>query len=176
MDLIATPSTITFFVQLILAMVLGLLLGAERSMAGKTAGMRTYALVSVGSCLFITISVIVTAQYAGLMNFDPLRVTAGIVTGIGFLGAGLIIVHDKQAKGLTTAAGLWMSAGIGVAVGFGLYAIAVFTTLLTLFVFTLMWFVEDRLKAFPKFRRNIVTVEETAQAETVSEDIPGSEN
>lgn len=169
MELISTPTTMTFFIQLIIAMVLGLLLGAERSIAGKTAGMRTYALVSIGSCLFVTISIIITARYAGIMNFDPLRVTAGIITGIGFLGAGLIIVQEKQAQGLTTAAGLWMSAGIGAAVGYGLYAIAVFTTLITLLVFTLVWFAEQRLKAFAASSSKIVTVESSVEEEASSE-------
>ena len=75
-----------------------------------------------------------------------MRLSAGIITGVGFLGAGVIIFRDDMLKGLTTAAGLWVSAAIGVAVGFGLYIIAIFTTLLTLLVFTAIWFIEDHLK------------------------------
>lgn len=151
MDLISTPGLYTLFLQLILAMFLGMLLGAERSFAGKTAGMRTYSLVSLGSCLFVVISIIVTAQYVSFVNFDPLRIAASIIVGVGFLGAGLIIVHDLTLKGLTTAAGLWVSAGIGISVGYGLYAIAIFTTFLTLIVFTLIWYIEEKIKLLPKF-------------------------
>lgn len=140
------PSTMTLFVQLGLAAILGLLLGAERSIAGKTAGMRTFALVSLGSCLFVITSVIITTQYLGKVNFDPMRVSAAIITGVGFIGAGLIVFRQNILRGLTTAAGLWVAAGVGAAVGFGLYTLAVFTTLVTLLIFTAVWFVEDRLK------------------------------
>jgi len=81
-------------------------------------------------------------------SVDVLRVVSGIVTGIGFIGAGIIIFKDdrKTVTGLTTAAGLWVAGGIGVAVGFKLYVIAVFATVLTLIVFTVMWFIEDAFK------------------------------
>ena len=138
-DLIPPPGQIEVFLQLALAMILGVLLGTERSIAGKTAGMRTYALVSLGSCLFVVVSVITSAKYLPFVDFDPLRIAAGIVTGIGFLGAGLIIMREQRLRGLTTAAGLWVAAGIGVAVGYQLYDVAIYTTFLTLIVFTLMY-------------------------------------
>ncbi|NQV93371.1 MgtC/SapB family protein [Candidatus Kaiserbacteria bacterium] len=142
-------STLVIFGQLILAILLGMTLGTERSViANKRAGTRTYSLVALGSCLFSIISIQVTSQYLGLVSFDPMRVTAGIITGIGFLGAGIIIFKDSTLQGLTTAAGLWVSAGIGVAVAFSLYAIAIFTTILTLLVFTVLWFVENKLDMF----------------------------
>ncbi|HEX9608763.1 MAG TPA: MgtC/SapB family protein [Candidatus Paceibacterota bacterium] len=144
--LIFPASNIGIAGQLITAMLLGMLVGAERAIAGKTAGMRTYALVSMGSALFTVISVGISAAYLGVVNFDPLRVAAGIITGIGFIGAGIIIFRESSLRGLTTAAGLWVAAGIGMAVGFKLYFIAVFASLLTLFVFTVMWFVEERLE------------------------------
>ncbi len=134
------------FGKLALSALLGMLLGAERSLAGKVAGMRTYAMVSLGSCLFVVTSVLVTAAYAGVTPFDPMRMAAGIVTGIGFLGAGVIIFREKMLQGLTTAAGLWVAAGIGIAVGFGLTAVAVFATALALVVFTALWHLENRLK------------------------------
>ncbi|MAF59493.1 MAG: MgtC/SapB family protein [Candidatus Pacebacteria bacterium] len=147
MEVFVPSSTLIVFGQLLLAMLLGMLLGTERSvLAGKRAGTRTFALVSMGSCLFTIVSVIVTTSYIGIANFDPMRLSAGIITGVGFLGAGVIIFRDDMLKGLTTAAGLWVSAAIGVAVGFGLYIIAIFTTLLTLLVFTAIWFIEDHLK------------------------------
>jgi len=140
------PAMLTVFIQLGLAALLGLILGAERSVAGKSAGMRTFALVSLGACLFTVTSVLITTQYLGKVNFDPMRVAASIITGIGFVGAGLIMFRQNLMRGLTTAAGMWIAAGVGMAVGFGLYAIAAFTTLLTLFIFTAVWFVEAKLK------------------------------
>ena len=147
MELIPAPGQLEMFLQLALAMLLGMFLGAERSIAGKTAGMRTYALVALGACLFIVISVTVTGVYLPLVDFDPLRVAAAVVTGIGFLGAGLIILQENSLRGLTTAAGLWVAAGIGVAVGYQMYDIAVFTTFLTLIVFTFMWYIEEMIKS-----------------------------
>lgn len=130
--------------ELVLALVLGSFLGLERSVAGKTAGMRTYALVSMGSCLFILISrsVIPTIE---AFNFDPLRMAAGIIMGVGFLGGGVIVVRQSALTGLTTAAGLWVAAGIGVAVGYSLYSLAIFATIATLIIFTALWFVEQKL-------------------------------
>tara|TARA_B100000745_G_scaffold272541_1_gene200475 strand:+ start:3454 stop:3942 length:489 start_codon:yes stop_codon:yes gene_type:complete len=140
------PTTLTLFIQLTVAAVLGLILGSERSIAGKSAGMRTYALVSLGACLFTIVSVVVTTTYLGKANFDPMRTTAAIITGVGFIGAGLILFRQNLLRGLTTAAGLWITSGVGVAVGFGLYSIAAYTTLLTLFIFTAIWFVEAKIE------------------------------
>jgi putative Mg2+ transporter-C (MgtC) family protein len=147
--------TLIIFGQLLLAILLGVILGTERSVvANKVAGTRTYALVALGACLFSIISIQVTTGYLGLVNFDPMRVVAGIVTGIGFLGAGVIIFKDNTLQGLTTAAGLWVAAGIGVAVAYGLYAISIFTTILTLLVFTGLWYFEHRLDIFLENRRH----------------------
>jgi putative Mg2+ transporter-C (MgtC) family protein len=133
------------FSQLFLALLLGALIGIERTAAGKTAGMRTFSLVSMGSCLFILVSQMSLSTFAVGQVFDPTRLAAGVVTGIGFIGAGLIIFHDNKLKGLTTAAGLWVSCGIGMAVGFQLYAISISATILTLFSFTAMWVLERRI-------------------------------
>lgn len=142
-----TTSEIFLFGQLVLAMLLGVILGAERSFAGKTAGMRTYALVSLGSCLLIIISKLVTTQYLAPNEADSLlRLAAGILTGIGFLGAGVIFSRESHINGLTTAAGLWIAAGIGIAVGFEYYILATFATFLTLFTFTVLWYVEKEVK------------------------------
>ncbi len=139
-------TTIDIFINLTLAAVLGMALGAERSVAGKMAGMRTFALVSLSSALFITTSILVTDNYLGRVNFDPMRISAAIISGIGFIGAGMIMFRENMLRGLTTAAGLWVAAGVGCAVAFGLYVPAIFTTLLTLLIFTGVWFVETRLK------------------------------
>ncbi len=136
---------LTVFFQLTLALVLGALVGLERTVAGKEAGMRTFALVTIGSCLFVTVGDIVAQHAASEFSFDPLRMASSIVTGIGFLGAGLII-FQHELKGLTTAAALWVSAAIGIAIGFKLYLIAVFATFLTLFVFIVLWFLEHYLE------------------------------
>lgn len=129
------------FVNLLIALGLGLLIGLERSFAHKTAGMRTYGLLSMGSCLFILISQMVIPE-TSLYNFDPMRTAAGVIMGIGFLCGGVIIFQNHELRGLTTAAGLWVSAGIGMAVGFGFVSLAVFATIATLVVFTALWFVE----------------------------------
>lgn len=139
-------SLTTLFIQLTLAAVLGLIIGGERTISGKVAGMRTFALVSLGSCLFTITSVLVTEQYLGLVSFDPMRVAAGIVSGIGFIGAGLILFKENALRGLTTAAGLWVVGAVGIAVGFQLYAIAIFSTVLTLFIFTAVWFIEEYIR------------------------------
>ncbi|MDB5266349.1 MAG: Mg(2+) transport ATPase protein [Parcubacteria group bacterium] len=133
-----------YFIDLIIALLLGTSLGIERSFAGKTAGMRTYSLVSMGSCLFILISRIVIPA-GGQYAFDPMRIAAGVVMGIGFLCGGVIVFKDSQISGLTTAAGLWVAAGIGVSVGYGLEWLAIFATLIVLIVFTFFWFVEHMM-------------------------------
>ena len=131
-------------VYLVSALLLGSVLGFERTLAGKTAGVRTYALVSMGSCLFILIAryVIPTTEQ---FTFDPLRMAAAVVMGIGFLCGGVIVFKEQTLQGLTTAAGLWVSAGIGMAVGYGLVNLALFATLATLLVFTVFWFIEHKL-------------------------------
>lgn len=132
--------------KLVLAMVLGMILGIERLYAHKTASMRTYALVSMGSALFVILSVSVLAMQ-GNVTADPLRVAAQIIAAAGFFGAGIVFFKDdNKITGMTTAAGLWVSAGIGMACGFGMFGIAIASTVLTLFIFTVLWFIENRLK------------------------------
>lgn len=135
------PSLIPFL-ELSLALLLGMLIGIERSIAHKEAGMRTFGLVALGACFFTLMPKLVGIDGGvGGTIFDPFRIAAAIITGIGFLGGGLII-YDGELKGLTTAAGLWVSAGVGMAVGFGLYTAALFATFLMLIAFTAMWYVE----------------------------------
>lgn len=136
----------TIVLQLVISLLLGALIGLERSIAGKTAGMRTFALVSVGATLFMIIGMEIVSLYADIRLLDPIRVVSAVVTGIGFLGAGLMIFSEKKVQGLTTAAGLWVSAAVGVAVGVGLYFVAIFTAFLTLFTLTVLWHVEDKAK------------------------------
>ena len=141
-------STVDILLRLVIALALGGLVGVERTLAGKTAGMRTYALVALGSSLFVLISQIVSAQFIGLTSFDPLRLASQIIVGIGFIGAGLVFHNNQEMRisGLTSAAGLWVAAGIGMAAGFELYTLALVSALLTLLIFTLLWYVERGFK------------------------------
>ena len=104
-------------IRISIAVGLGALLGLERTLAGKNAGLRTYAMVSLGSALFIIIAEIVSSK---IPNSNPLLLGSAVITGIGFIGAGLVLFQDHKVTGLTTAAGLWVSAGIGMAAGYGL--------------------------------------------------------
>jgi len=166
MEPFVPDSLLVIFGQLSLALLLGLLLGTERSVvAGKRAGSRTFALVALGSCLFTVTGIQVTHSYLGLINFDPMRIAAAIITGIGFIGAGIIIFRGDELKGLTTAAGLWVSSGIGIATAFGLYAIAIFSTLLALLAFTALWFIEDRLKFWTDTTKKAPVVVEREEGE-----------
>jgi putative Mg2+ transporter-C (MgtC) family protein len=131
-------------VYLVIAILLGALLGLERTLAGKTAGVRTYGLVSMGSCLFILIARFVVPA-TGEFAYDPLRMAAAVVMGIGFLCGGVIVFKEQTLQGLTTAAGLWVAAGIGMAVGYGLIDLSIFATVATLVVFTVFWFFEHML-------------------------------
>lgn len=139
-------------VRLSVAALLGMSLGVERAVAGKTAGMRTYALVSMGAALFVVISELIIAQYGLTKNvvLDPLRMASQVVVGIGFLGAGLIIFRDSQVNGLTTAAGLWVASAIGVAAGYGLFEIAIFSAFLTILVFTILWYLEEKIRTISR--------------------------
>src|SRR3989344_5608966 len=136
--------------QVLLSLLLGVLLGTERSFAGKRAGMRTFGLVAMGSCLLVIISTSVSSEFVNITNFDPLRVAAGVIMGIGFLAGGAIFVDKDKAgltvNGLTTAAGLWIASAIGMAVGFEMYMIAILTTFITIFTFTILLKIENRIR------------------------------
>ena len=121
---------------LALAVILGLAIGFEREyISKKSAGTRTYALIVLGSALFALLSRYGFADLFGVVRgLDPSRVAAGIVSGIGFLGAGVILTHQDKIIGLTTAASIWTSAAIGMAVGLGYIELAVFSTALMIFV------------------------------------------
>lgn len=141
------PDQLIIVFQLFLALLLGGIIGVEREILGKAAGLRTYALVSMGAALFTVISRLAFDPYIGITNFDPSRIPAQIIVGIGFLGAGLIFHHGLRVEGLTTAAGLWVASGIGMAVGTGLYFVAAAASLLTLFVFAILGRVELRKRS-----------------------------
>ncbi|MCU1729749.1 MgtC/SapB family protein [Pseudomonas sp. 7P_10.2_Bac1] len=126
-------------VRLLIAAVLGGILGFEREQQGKAAGVRTHMLVALGAALFVLVP-----QMSGAQEDAMSRVVQGVIAGIGFLGAGTILksrfggADDEHVKGLTTAAGLWMTAAIGVAAGMGRESTAVFSTLLAFCIFSVM--------------------------------------
>lgn len=137
---IMNSESLDVLVRLSVAMVCGMLLGAERVISHKSAGMRTYALVAMGAALFA----IVGDLAIGSSLSGPL--VSGIVSGIGFMGAGVIIFKDASVTGLTTASGLWVAAGIGAACGFNYLILGVIATLLSLFVFIVLWYFEQGVK------------------------------
>lgn len=140
---------ILMFGQLFLAAFLGLVVGTERALVAKqSAGMRTFALVSLGACIFTLAGLSIGGQYLGYVNFDPTRVMSGIAQGVGFIGAGLMFVQGNSVHGITTAAGLWVSAALGVLVGIGLYPLAIFAAALTLLIFFGLWHVEHLFKTW----------------------------
>lgn len=122
--------------RLSVAAILGGIVGLERQQRHKSAGLRTHILVSLGSCLIMLISYKLYAGVQGLTNADPARLAAQVVSGIGFLGAGTIMKEGLTIKGLTTAASLWVVAGVGLAVGAGYYVGAVTTTVLSVLALT----------------------------------------
>ena len=114
--------------RLTVALVLGAIIGVEREYRGHPAGVRTMAMVSVGSCIFTAAGLFVSPGH----NTDPTRIAAQVVTGVGFLGAGAIFRAESGVRGLTTAAAVWVVAAIGMTVGFGLYLLALGAALIVL--------------------------------------------
>lgn len=145
MDQIFTGQNLFFIERLGFAMLLGMAIGAERIIAHKTAGMRTYSLVAMGSALFVIISEMIIEMHPGLDN-NPSQIPSLVISGVGFLGTGLMIWKDSKLFGLTTATSIWVAAGIGIACGFGFFELAVLATILTLFIFVVLWFLENRLR------------------------------
>lgn len=143
--------------KLFTALFLGMSLGVERAIAGKTAGMRTYGLVTMGAALFVIIGVLASGGYHTqniAFTDSSARITAAIIQGIGFIGAGLIFFKGEKISGITTAAGIWVAAGVGASIGYGFYSLAVSTTLFALFAFTALWYLENKVKSFARSFEN----------------------
>jgi len=136
----------TMILQLLLAAFLGGLIGVEREALRRAAGLKTYILVCVGCALFTIVSYAGFKEFVGTTSFDPSRIAAGILTGIGFIGAGTILRRENKIEGVTTAAGLWVTSAIGVAVGLKFYVLAIFTALLSLFVLTILRSAEYKIE------------------------------
>lgn len=142
---------LAFLVKILLASLAGGIIGLEREKHGRPAGLRTHLLVSAGSCLMMIVSEAFFLKYGdlpgtGVIRLDPGRAAAQIITGIGFLGAGVIIKEGAMVRGLTTAASLWMVAGIGMAFGMGLASAGAIGTFLALFSLLILKKLEPLLK------------------------------
>ncbi|MCM1162697.1 MAG: MgtC/SapB family protein [Muribaculaceae bacterium] len=131
--------------RIFLSLVLGACVGIERKTKGQMAGLRTFSLISMGACIAMMLSIYVCQETSGLQRADPSRIAAQVISGIGFLGAGTIIQMKGSVRGLTTAAGIWIIATVGMAVGCGLYLVAVVATMLVLVVLTLLEHLERRV-------------------------------
>lgn len=135
--MLISPDYATILVKLVLAAFLGLLVGVEREIHKRPAGLRTHSLVSLGACMFI----LTVLQMSDNQTEFVTRIMPGIITGIGFLGAGMIFQSKDKIIGLTTAAEIWSLAAVGVMVGIGYYSIAITATVLILVILVpLEWF------------------------------------
>ena len=132
-------------IRLMLAAFLGGAVGIEREINSKAAGFRTHILVCIGSCLIMLTSMHMFDIYRGVTSVDPGRIAAQVVSGIGFLGAGTIIRSRASILGLTTAASLWSIAGIGLAVGSGLFIVSIFATVLIIGSLLVLSRVQDKI-------------------------------
>lgn len=140
--------------RLLAAALLGGVVGWERERSGKVAGLRTHTLVSLGSALFTSVSILVYRSFpiAGAVGGYETRVISNIIVGIGFIGAGTIIRKEDKVEGTTTAASLWVVAAIGMAAGLGFYKEALATTILAYGVLAGLWILEKRIRTSIHYR------------------------
>jgi putative Mg2+ transporter-C (MgtC) family protein len=142
--------TLKAVVRLLMAAVLGAIIGLEREQHGRAAGLRTHLLVSLGAALAMVVSLHFGEIYGdrgGAIQVDPARVAYGVMAGIGFLGAGAIIHYGAGVRGLTTAASLWCTAAIGLASGFGMFLVAAVAVAIVLFALVVLDFVDRCIPA-----------------------------
>jgi len=129
--------------QFLVALFLGAIIGLEREIKKRGAGIQTYSLVCLGSCIFTTAAMYFFKNFNGT-EFDLVRIIQAISIGMGFIGAGTIFSSQKGIEGLTTAAGLWVVAAIGVLIGAGLFSFAVFSTLLVISILAGLGKIEEK--------------------------------
>src|SRR5215468_2616615 len=141
--------------KLLLAAILGGIIGIEREIRDKPAGLRTNILICVGSALFMSIS----TKVAEILGGDPTRIAAQIISGIGFLGAGAVLHSHGFVLGLTTAATIWVVAGVGMALGSGMYTVAVFTTVMSLITLYFLSFIEDKIQGRKSYSYALVVTD-----------------
>lgn len=132
--------------KVVIAALLGALVGFERELARKVAGIRTHSLVCLASALFTSVSVDAFKPYIGSVGYDPSRIISNIVVGIGFIGAGAILRHGSKVEGTTTAASLWAIAAIGVTVGIGLFKEAIVISLIIFVILQFVWILEKKMR------------------------------
>ena len=150
-------------IRMFIAVVLGFAIGVERKIRFKEAGMRTHTIVSAGACLFMLISKYGFSDMD--KNFDIARLAAQVVSGVGFLGAGMIMYRKQAIHGLTTAAGVWITAGVGMAVGAGMYIVGAASTVIIIAVQCIMHINHGIFKAKRYVRLRVVFVYNTDENE-----------
>lgn len=133
-------------IRLLLATIVGGITGIERERSNKVAGFRTHILVSLGACIASITSLDLFLQFHTISNLDPARLSAQVLSGIGFLGAGTILKTSNRVVGLTTAAGIWSTACIGIAIGYGYYFLGIVSWLILLIVLYILKFMDSLLK------------------------------
>lgn len=133
-------------IRLLLATIVGGITGIERERSNKVAGFRTHILVSLGACIASITSLDLFLQFHTISNLDPARLSAQVLSGIGFLGAGTIMKTSNRVVGLTTAAGIWSTACIGIAIGYGYYFLGMVSWLILLIVLYILKFIDSSLK------------------------------
>lgn len=142
----------TILVRLLFALLMGAVIGFERSYHGRPAGLRTHALVSTSACLLMLFTAFQWQLLEGVpmetIRVDPTRMAQGIMTGIGFLGAGVIIRDNLTVRGLTTATSIWMTSAIGIVVGMGFFSAGITATIITLVILSLFGWFEKKLPTY----------------------------
>ena len=143
-----TLSNLEIFERIAIALLIGSVIGLEREWSSKPAGIRTYALVCQGSALFMIVGLLLGEQYQGrVTGLDPSRIASTVAQGIGFIAGGVIFGHGGRVKGLTTAAGIWVTAALGLMVGAGFYVVALIGVGAAIFVLLPLHWVERKLTA-----------------------------
>ncbi|MFA6006329.1 MAG: MgtC/SapB family protein [Candidatus Paceibacterota bacterium] len=144
-EFLIDAGTYELFIRLVVAALLGLLIGTERSLAHKTAGMRTFSLIALAAALFAIIGEQVALTSIPVSSIALANVLATVISGIGFIGTGLIFLKHEHMNGLTTAAGLWATAGVGMACGLGYYILATFSAVLAIIILGVVSYFEEKV-------------------------------
>ena len=165
--------------RLLLALLAGGIIGLERAIHGREAGFRTHTLVCVSSSLLMLLMAfqwqLIPQQYIDTVRTDPTRMAQGIMTGIGFLGAGVIIKEGLTVRGLTTAASIWMTAAIGIVIGMGFYEPALYATIITVLTLSMFRWFESKIPSMKyahlsvRFMRNNKYTDEDSLRELINE-------
>ena len=169
---------IDLLLRILLGTLLGAVIGFERDLHGRPAGLRTHSIVALASATFMVVSTrfVYFQRYTAsdLVSVDPSRIASSVVSGIGFLGAGAILRTGITIRGLTTAAGLWLVSAIGMAAGGGMYVVAVFVTAVGLAALTLLRRFEDRGEPIARQRITVITNESPSSITAVAQALTNS--